>query len=158
MVQTVQPLLKGWPPLGTADQMENKERATMARKLDLDIRQVQQAMIQPGLLDGQLAMGHDLNLVKYQHCQRINRVNLGARIWTAKIPRMRLKRVRCEGIGLEAQADTGANVTATNDLQAIFGYRPFNVPEIVQTFQDDNDESYRPQWLTGGVTATALNW
>ena len=50
------------------------------------------------------------------------------------MPKMRLKRISKEEAGLDAQTDTGANVTATNDLHAVFGYRPFNISEIVQTF------------------------
>ena len=106
MVRTARPMSKGWPPPAMVNQMNSDDRAQMAKQLSLDLRRGQQVKVQVGSLDGQLAVDQDQDLVKYQHCQQINKVNLGARIWTASIPRMRLKRVRDKGVGLEAQADT----------------------------------------------------
>ena len=37
-------------------------------------------------------------------------------------------------IVVPAQADTGANVTATNDITLIFHYMPYETPEPVEVF------------------------
>ena len=66
-MRVARPLSKGWPPPGQDEEGDDKERTLKDRELDFDIRQIQQVLVQPGSLDGQLVMEHDLNCVKYRH-------------------------------------------------------------------------------------------
>ena len=54
MMRVARPLSKGWPPPGQDEEEDDKEWTLKDRKLNFDIRQIQQVSIQTGSLDGQL--------------------------------------------------------------------------------------------------------
>ena len=81
-------------------------------------------MVLPGnTLVGTLRVQQLKSKVHVIHQQQINCVNFSARIWERTMPKMVIKKVNFEKVlEVEPQADTGANITATNNLQAIFDY------------------------------------
>ena len=72
----------------------------------------------------------------YCHQQQITRSNHSIKILYQ--PSTQLKRLKIHTNNQQPQADTGANVSATNDINIMFQYIPFHQPETVQTLIDNN--------------------
>ena len=72
----------------------------------------------------------------YCHQQQINRSNHSIKMLYQPLTWLKILKIHTNN--QLPQADTGANVSATNDINIIFQYTPFHQPETVQTFIDNN--------------------
>ena len=71
----------------------------------------------------------------YCHQQQITRSNHSIKMLYQPSTQLRILKIHSNN--QLPQADTGANVSATNDINIIFQYTPFYQPETVQTFIDN---------------------
>ena len=139
MSSLARPLSKGWPLPVTAEptlEPGDKLATKLVRRMDFEMDDIQQVVLPGNTLVGSLRVQQKKKKVHVIHRQQINRVNFSARIWDSTMPRMVIKKANSTVSEVEPQTDTGANITATNNLQAIFDFRPYPTPEVVQTFMD----------------------
>ena len=125
MSSLARPLSKGWPPPVAAEPTSepgDKLATKLVRRMDFALDDIQQVVLPGNTLVGSLRVQQKKKKVHVIHRQQINRVNFSARIWDPTMPRMVIKKANFTVSEVEPQTDTGANITATNNLQAIFDY------------------------------------
>ena len=124
MSSLARPLSKGWPPPAAAEPTTEPSdglATKLVQRMNFELDDIQPVVLPGNTLVGTLRVQQQKNKVHERHRQQINCVNFSARIWERTMPKMVIKKVNREKVSeVEPQADTGANITATNNLQAIF--------------------------------------